>query len=79
MVTQKQMVEGWTNIRVSEMTVRRLRVLKAQNDYSHFDELINKSLDLLEGYDNKSDCFASSQPSHKSKKQHTQTRKEKTK
>lgn len=25
---------------------------------------------------NGSDCFASSQPSHKSKKQHTQTRKE---
>ena len=36
-------------------------------------------LTITEVINNKSDCFASSQPSHKSKKQHTQTRKEKSK
>ena len=55
------------------MTLKRLRVLKAEEDFAHFDELINKTLDNYEGY-NHSDCFASSQPSHKSKRQHIQSK-----
>ena len=53
MVTAKQFQEGWTSIRVSTMTLKRLRVLKAENDFAHFDELINKALDEYEGYTEK--------------------------
>jgi hypothetical protein len=49
MVTKKQYEQGITTVQVTTNTLRRLRVLKAQNDFAHFDELINKALDVLEG------------------------------
>jgi len=67
MITEQQKENEWTNIRISSMTVRRLRVLKAQHDYTHFDELINKALDIFEGYDQTIDCLPLPQPCHKLK------------
>lgn len=49
MVTKKQYEQGITTVQITTNTLRRLRVIKAQNDYSHFDELINKALDCFEG------------------------------
>ena len=72
MVTKKQYEQGITTVQITTNTLKRLRMIKAGFDYSTFDEVINVGLNLLE--DNQSDCFASSQPSNKSKKQHTQTK-----
>ena len=50
MVTKKELKEGWTNIRISKMTLKRLRVIKAEEGYAHFDKLINEALNEYEGY-----------------------------
>jgi len=44
----KSSEEKWINIRVRRITVKRLRIAKAERELSVYDDLINMALDELE-------------------------------
>ncbi len=48
MAKTKNTEEKWINIRVRKITVKRLRIAKAERELSVYDDLINIALDELE-------------------------------
>lgn len=48
MVTAEKYDKGITTIQITTKTLKRLRIIKAEHDYSTFEDVINDGLNFLE-------------------------------